>query len=167
MREVVVPTAALAAMRESARVAYPEECCGFLLSAATDASDPDSRSIRGVLPATNRSDGERRRRFVILPAELRAAEDEAAGRGSVVTGFYHSHPDHPARPSVFDQEHAWPWYAYLILSSGRTAGENSVGAFELDPERREFREVTLRIGAGLPRGVADAGARRGETEGVT
>ena len=31
-------------------------------------------------------------------------------------GWYHSHPDAPARPSEFDREHAWPWYSYIIVS---------------------------------------------------
>jgi proteasome lid subunit RPN8/RPN11 len=36
-----------------------------------------------------------------------------------VLGFYHSHPDHPAAPSPFDTEHAWPWYSYLIVRVDR------------------------------------------------
>ena len=33
-----------------------------------------------------------------------------------VLGFYHSHPDVEASPSQFDLDHAWPFYAYVILS---------------------------------------------------
>ena len=36
-------------------------------------------------------------------------------------GFYHSHPDHPAEPSEYDREHAWPGYSYVITS---VSGEN-------------------------------------------
>lgn len=142
MRTVAVPREVMAAMRQAADVAYPEECCGFLCSA--DGAEPDGvRRIVRAVAAPNRSRSERERRYVILPEELRVAETEAASRGDVVSGFYHSHPDHPARPSTFDQEHAWPWYVYLILASG---GSSSAGAFELDPDRREFRPVELSSG---------------------
>ena len=33
-----------------------------------------------------------------------------------IIGFYHSHPDHPAKPSQFDLDHAWPVYSYIITS---------------------------------------------------
>ena len=45
-----------------------------------------------------------------------AAEKAASARGLDVIGWYHSHPDHPARPSEYDREHAWPWYSYMIVS---------------------------------------------------
>jgi proteasome lid subunit RPN8/RPN11 len=51
-----------------------------------------------------------------------AAERDAAKRGELVLGFYHSHPDHPARPSEYDRTHAWPFYSYIIVSiAGRDA----------------------------------------------
>ncbi|MFY9716898.1 MAG: M67 family metallopeptidase [Thermoplasmata archaeon] len=158
MKGLAVSAPALRAMRRYANAAYPEECCGFLLSPPEDASVLEIRPIVGSEPAPNRSTGERQRRFVILPQELREAEARAAERELVVSGFYHSHPDHPARPSVFDQEHAWPWYAYLILATDRAARASEVGAFELDPERREFQTISLTVtpptaealGVGLP-----------------
>jgi proteasome lid subunit RPN8/RPN11 len=39
-----------------------------------------------------------------------------------IVGYYHSHPDHPAAPSRFDAEHAWPWYSYLIVRVDRGRG---------------------------------------------
>ena len=45
-----------------------------------------------------------------------AAHKEARSLGLDVVGYYHSHPDHPARPSEFDREHAWPGMSYLIVS---------------------------------------------------
>jgi len=49
------------------------------------------------------------------------AEKSAADEGRLVVGFYHSHPDHPARPSEFDREHAWPFYSYVIVSIAQGA----------------------------------------------
>ncbi|MGB6499962.1 MAG: M67 family metallopeptidase [Thermoplasmata archaeon] len=144
-------------MRDFARTAYPEECCGFLLSPDTSTGGEETRTIVAVVPARNRSEAERQRRFVILPDELRAAERDAAAHSRLVSGFYHSHPDHPARPSVFDQEHAWPWYAYLILASTRNSTPSSIGAFELDPDLREFRAIDLTVvPAPIPSGGSPA-----------
>ncbi|HTP53871.1 MAG TPA: M67 family metallopeptidase [Thermoplasmata archaeon] len=145
MKGVVVSASTIAEMRRLANAAYPEECCGFLLSPSDAVGGAEERPIVAVEPASNRSRGERRRRFVILPEELQVAESRAASNGQVISGFYHSHPDHPARPSVFDQEHAWPWYAYLILATDHSAEASGIGAFELDADRREFRPIALTI----------------------
>jgi proteasome lid subunit RPN8/RPN11 len=138
---VRVPAPLLAAMKEHARSTYPNECCGYLIAPAE--LPPDGiRQIEAVERADNRFEGAQGRRFVIVPEELRAAEERAAVAGRAVVGFYHSHPDHPARPSAFDEEHAWPWYAYLVLAT--TAQDvPQVGAFELGAETGRFREVPL------------------------
>ena len=103
MRPVRVARELRDAMRVHARQTYPDECCGFLIAAAdpTDPSEP--RSIVAIEPAPNEFDGERRRRFLVRPEELRAAELGNERIGRLVAGFYHSHTDHPARPSQFDQ----------------------------------------------------------------
>jgi proteasome lid subunit RPN8/RPN11 len=44
------------------------------------------------------------------------AEKKAGEEGLLVLGFYHSHPDAPARPSEYDRQHAWPFYSYVIVS---------------------------------------------------
>jgi proteasome lid subunit RPN8/RPN11 len=155
VRGAEVPSSLLLSMRRWAEESYPDESCGFLYAAAS-GSDDAVRRIVDAEPTANRSPAERRRRFVILPDELRAAEERAARRSAVVAGFFHSHPDHPARPSAFDQEHAWPWYLYLILSTGAGGRSAPVGAFELDADRREFREVPL-IPAAAPIVVPRAG----------
>jgi len=152
MKGVVVPPELLGTVRRFAAESYPEECCGFLLAAPETAATEAERWIVDALPSPNRARQNRGHRFVIPPEELRSAERWASTRDLVVAGFYHSHPDHPARPSAFDQEHAWPWYVYLIAAS-RPGGLGPVGAFELDPVRREFREIALRseeAGPSLP-----------------
>jgi proteasome lid subunit RPN8/RPN11 len=154
MRTVRLPLALSDRLQDAARAGYPEEACGFLFSDAADADGP-ARLVRSAEPAPNVSDGERRRRFVIAPDELRAAEARGALRGEVVSGFYHSHPDHPAEPSAFDTEHAWPWYTYLIVSVDATGG-TSVAAFELEADGRRF--VPCPLGTATPADGAAAGA---------
>lgn len=110
---------------------YPEECCGVLLGPAAAAAGagaagpPGAKICREAVPLTNERVDSARNRFRVSGAELERVTREAAGRGLDVLGFYHSHPDHPARPSAYDLEHAtWPWYSFLIVSveNGR-AGE--------------------------------------------
>jgi proteasome lid subunit RPN8/RPN11 len=143
VRAVALPEDLLSQMQAHAREAYPEECCGILIGRASDPSAESVRVIRGLERTRNEFRGERRRRFLIPPEELRDVERRLEPSGLAVVGFYHSHPDHPAKPSQFDQEHAWPWYSYLVLAV--TARDiPATGAFELDPDSSTFREVPLR-----------------------
>jgi proteasome lid subunit RPN8/RPN11 len=142
MRPVGLAVGLLGEMRRHSRETYPDECCGFLV-ALPDPSLPDApRSVVAVERAPNEFAGERRRRFVIRAEELRSAERRFEGSGRLIAGFYHSHPDHPALPSAFDQEHAWPWYTYVVLSVTAT-DTPAVGAFELEGDSGVFREVPL------------------------
>jgi len=106
---------------ESARIrshllgAYPEEGCGVLLGQDL----PGGRRVERAIPIDNRGEGARHNRYVIGPEQFLAAEKQGREAGLDVVGFFHSHPDHPAEPSGFDLEQAWPYYSYLIVSVSR------------------------------------------------
>ncbi|HXW17414.1 MAG TPA: M67 family metallopeptidase [Candidatus Acidoferrales bacterium] len=91
---------------------YPNECCGALLGRERDGH----RNVGQILPLKNRRDDSPRNRFSITPEDVREAETAARSAGLELLGWYHSHPDAPARPSEFDRDHAWPWYSYIIVS---------------------------------------------------
>jgi proteasome lid subunit RPN8/RPN11 len=91
---------------------YPHECCGALLGRDGD----DSREVQDLLPLANRRDDSPRNRFEVTSEDVRLAEKTARGKQLELIGWYHSHPDAPARPSEYDREHAWPWYSYIIVS---------------------------------------------------
>jgi proteasome lid subunit RPN8/RPN11 len=91
---------------------YPHECCGFLLG----RRDGDRKRVEGVRRAGNARDDSPRNRYLITPEEMLHAERDARQAGQVILGFYHSHPDVPARPSQYDLEHAWPVYSFVIMS---------------------------------------------------
>lgn len=91
---------------------YPHECCGALLG----RDSADEREIVELLPLLNSHENSPRNRFVVTPDDVRLAEKVARKKGLDLLGWYHSHPDAPARPSEFDREHAWPWYSYIIVS---------------------------------------------------
>ena len=91
---------------------YPHECCGALLGTDGDGA----REIVEIVPLTNQRNDSPRNRFSITPEDVRDADVAARKAGLDLIGWYHSHPDAPARPSEFDREHAWPWYSYIIVS---------------------------------------------------
>lgn len=160
MRTIRIHRDLLDRIEVEARAGYPEEACGFLCSPSAAADAPE-RIVSSVEGAANEVVGERRRRFVIMPEGLRAAEERASARAEVVSGFYHSHPDHPALPSTFDTDHAWPWYTYLVVSVDG-GGACTSGAFELEAERRRFVPCELAVDPGSsPRPEASAARAAG------
>jgi proteasome lid subunit RPN8/RPN11 len=138
--KVLLPAKLEDEIRRHGEATYPEECCGFLIAKEPAAGEDGDRRIVRVAPMENRMAGARGRRFEIPPEDLRDFENSLEGTGEALVGFYHSHPDHPAVPSLFDQEHAWPWYTYLVLAveEGRA---RELGAFELGAEDRRFSPV--------------------------
>jgi proteasome lid subunit RPN8/RPN11 len=91
---------------------YPHECCGALLGKDGETS----REVVELLPLANRRNDSPRNRFEVTAEDVQMAEKKASELRLEVVGWYHSHPDAPARPSEFDREHAWPWYSYIIVS---------------------------------------------------
>lgn len=81
-----------------------------------------------------------RRRFRIGPDDYRLAEARARECRGNLAGFYHSHPDHPARPSQHDLEHAWPNLTYVIVAvqEGTPADLRS---WRLLEDRSGFEEI--------------------------
>lgn len=102
-----------AGIRAHGAETYPHECCGALLG--REVAD-DLREISALFPLVNRRDDSPRNRFSVTSEDVRDAERAAREKGLDVLGWYHSHPDHPAKPSQYDQDHAWPWYSYIIVS---------------------------------------------------
>jgi proteasome lid subunit RPN8/RPN11 len=124
-------------IRAEGEKAYPNECCGVLLGAI---SDDDSRVVEDIIPIDNaREDEEQYHRFRIEPEDFLRAEKEAAARGREVLGFYHSHPDHPARPSGYDRDNAVPFYSYIIVSVEK-AKASVLTSWRLSDNREEFFE---------------------------
>jgi proteasome lid subunit RPN8/RPN11 len=91
---------------------YPHECCGALLG----RDGQDSREVIDVVPLPNRRSDSRHNRFEVTADDVRWAEKAAREKRLELIGWYHSHPDAPARPSEYDRDHAWPWYSYVIVS---------------------------------------------------
>ena len=141
-----IPEDVLDAIKRHGEETYPEECCGFLLGTMNAVGNVVEASRRAV----NRNENRRNDRYVIDPADYRSAEKAAAASGFDIVGIYHSHPDHPARPSLTDLETAtFPGYTYVIVSvtNGR-AGE--LTAWTLAPDRSRFIEDAVSVAAEYP-----------------
>ena len=124
------------AIRDHGAEAYPHECCGALLGR-------DGTIVEAwALPNTTEEGP--RRRFLIRPADYRSAEQRANATGLDLLGFYHSHPDHPARPSQYDLDHAWPVFVYVILSvmSGQPG---DITSWRLAADRSAFEPESLNL----------------------
>ena len=123
-----------AAIRRHGEETYPHECCGALVGR-------DGR-VASIVALPNTTEEGPRRRFLVRPSDYRLAEQRARELGGELLGFYHSHPDHPARPSQYDLDHAWPTFAYVIVSvaSGQ-AGDMTV--WWLKDDRSTFEEGEL------------------------
>ncbi|MEF8866375.1 MAG: M67 family metallopeptidase [Salinibacter sp.] len=134
----------LDAIRQHGTDAYPEEGCGFLLGTVTD--DGDNR-VAALHRATNRRTENRERRYELTADDYREADAAAQEQGLDVVGVYHSHPDHPARPSETDVEEAtFPGYTYVIVSVHDGTPED-LTAWTLAPDRSEFRREAIDVRA--------------------
>lgn len=118
---------------------YPEETAGLLLGIVAG----EERVALEPLAVSNRApEPGRRRRYLLDPQQLLAAEDEAERRGIQVLGVYHSHPDHPAQPSEFDVHWALPWFSYLIVSVNQGAAVES-RSWRLSEDRSQMLEEVV------------------------
>jgi proteasome lid subunit RPN8/RPN11 len=125
------------AIRAHGQETYPHECCGALVGRDGFAT--------AVVPLPNTTEEGPRRRFLVRPSDYRTAEHRAAELGGDLLGFYHSHPDHPARPSQYDLDHAWPTFAYIIVAVAKAAATEMTVWF-LREDRSSFEEGTLHHG---------------------
>jgi proteasome lid subunit RPN8/RPN11 len=133
---ITLPEEAIGAIRRHGCETYPNECCGALIGR--------DGVVRETVALPNMTEEGPRRRFLVRPADYRAAEARASETGQQLLGFYHSHPDHPARPSQYDLDHAWPFFSYVIVSilDGKA---NDLRSWRLREDRSQFEEEPIDV----------------------
>jgi proteasome lid subunit RPN8/RPN11 len=119
-------------IRRHAAETYPNECCGALIASG-------DRIIEAFRLPNTTAEGARRR-FMIAPVDYRLAEARARERQGTLVGFYHSHPDHPARPSATDLAQAWPNLTYIIVAV-REGTPEDLKSWRLLDDRSGFEEI--------------------------
>jgi proteasome lid subunit RPN8/RPN11 len=137
-------------IRAHARAAYPHECCGALIGRESVA--------QAAFALPNTTEEGPRRRFLVRPDDYRAAERQSQALGLDLLGFYHSHPDHPARPSQYDLDHAWPFFSYVIVSV-TADGTGPLTSWRLREDRSAFDEEPIARSTDDATPAADGAAR--------
>jgi len=113
---------------------YPNECCGALIGR--------DGVVASTYALSNTTEEGPRRRFLVRPDDYRQAEKRARELGADLLGFYHSHPDHPAQPSQYDLDHAWPTFAYVIVAVAEGAARDMT-VWYLKDDRTTFEKGEL------------------------
>ena len=129
---ILAPGSLLAAIRRHAEAAYPEEAAASWWGAG---GGPAGRRATGTPRVARALPAENVHRRPPPPLRHRpggpagGAEGGARPRGCDLVGYYHSHPDHPPRPSATDRRDAWPGVSYLIVAvAGGRRGRRGAGA---------------------------------------
>jgi len=134
-----------AALRAHGEETYPHECCGILLGKADGAG---GNEVRVVLRAGNTRTDSAHNRYHISPIELIQAQRVGRESGLDIIGFYHSHPDHPARWSQTDFAEAhWMGCSYVItaVEQGQAAVTNSFRLTGTSEDDKSFADEAIEI----------------------
>jgi len=129
-------------LRRHGEEAYPAEACGVLLGAGPDGE----RRVTGVARCANTAAAPARR-WAIDERELLRLAKAARAAGQEIVGFYHSHPDAPARPSPSDLAEAW-WTGCTWVITAVAAGQaGETSAWRLQGREAERSFVPERMAA--------------------
>ena len=132
------------ALRRHGEETYPHECCGVLLG----RMDGDERTVTSIARCGNTRADSPHNRYNIDPRELVRIQRESRERGEDIVGFYHSHPDHPARWSATDLAEAhWIGCSYLIISveKGKAVVTNSFELTGADESDKQFVDEKIDV----------------------
>ena len=141
-----IPSELMREIQAHGEGAYPEEGAGLMLGRAQE----DRKQVARLVTFANaREQSARHNRYLLTPQDYLRGEQEAARLGLDVVGVFHSHPDHPDRPSEFDREWAMPWLSYVITSVQGGQAKSS-RSWLLSEDRSAFYEEPLTIVEDLP-----------------
>ncbi len=133
-----IPNRLLQKIEQHALQAFPEECCGFLIGNPTGGR----RNVIEVVPSQNLAISNRKQRYTVDPLEFSRLDAKLEGSGKEVLGFYHSHPNTPAKPSHYDLEYAWQIYSYLIVSVAKNRALE-IASWTLSKNSKQFEREHL------------------------
>jgi proteasome lid subunit RPN8/RPN11 len=141
--DLVISSALYRQIETEGSAAYPNECCGFLIGRDVKTAGTTKRLIESLEPGRNAFEAnEQYHRFSIDPKQQLEVEKIAEEQGRIVLGYYHSHPDHPARPSEYDRQHAWPFYSYVIVAIEK-AKSAAMTSWVLNDQTEQFMKQEI------------------------
>jgi len=110
--------------------------------------DGDERVVTSVARAGNTRTDSAHNRYNIDPKDLIRIQREGRERGEDIIGFYHSHPDHPARWSSTDLAEAhWFGCSYVItgVEKGKAVLTNSFELIGSDENDKKLVDEKIEI----------------------
>ena len=143
---LLIPQNAYDALRAHGEETYPHECCGVLLG----RMDEEERHVTEIVRCGNTRDDRPQDRYHIDPREVVRIQRQGRERGLDIVGFYHSHPDHPARWSQTDLAEAhWIGCSYVItsLEKGRAVTTNSFALHGSGEDDKHFEDEPVEVSA--------------------
>jgi proteasome lid subunit RPN8/RPN11 len=108
----------------------------------------DARIVSSIERCGNTRADSPHNRYHIDPKELVRIQRQGRERGEDIVGFYHSHPDHPARWSATDFAEAhWIGCSYVITSveKGKAAVTNSFELQGTDEADKKFSDELIQV----------------------
>ena len=135
--KLIITEEVIQTMQRHAEATFPNECCGFFYG-----QDNEERQVNEVRPVDNSQDGDQRRRFEISAFDYMKAEKYASDQDTTLLGIYHSHPNHPAKPSEHDLKQAVPFFSYIIISvmDGKSV---DITSWQLN-QQQQFEEESIK-----------------------
>jgi proteasome lid subunit RPN8/RPN11 len=141
---IKVPASLMKKIYSHTEASYPNECCGLMIGTFADGAQP--KIAREFRICKNLNTERARDRYDMDPLDMLKAQREFENTPLEIIGIYHSHPDHPSRPSQTDTDRAWPDYSYVIISVQK-GSVRSAQSWVLNESNsaRKFDEETLVI----------------------
>jgi proteasome lid subunit RPN8/RPN11 len=135
---IKIPSSLLREIYDHTEASYPNECCGLMIG----TNDSEGHMVHAFRKCGNLNTERARDRYEMDPMDMLRTQREFESGPWDIIGIYHSHPDHPSRPSQTDTDRAWADYSYVIISvqKGTVASANS---FLLNETEKKFYEEPL------------------------
>jgi len=132
----------LDAIKAQAEQAYPQECCGLLVGRLNASG---FLSITRVVASANTSNANTADSFEVDPKVRFDVMRDVEHSEDDIIGHYHSHPDHPAKPSQTDINMAFEPEFIWLITSVNTGQAADITAWRLDQSTRTCTPLTLLI----------------------
>ena len=129
---IKIPSSIHKEMVEHARMDFPLECCGILGGKGDDISH--------IYKMTNTDSS--RVSYLMDPKEQIMVFKEMRNLGLELKAIYHSHPNHPAYPSMTDVNLAYYPEAVYIIISIKDNGDYEMRGFRITD--KEITETILK-----------------------
>ena len=134
---IKVPASLLRQIYDHTEASYPNECCGLMIG-----EFGESKIVHAFRTCRNLNTDRSRDRYNMDPRDWLRVEREFENSPWEIIAIYHSHPDHPSKPSQTDTDAAHALYSYVIISveKGTVASAQS---WVLNESERKFYEEPL------------------------